>query len=55
MASITVTPGHVTWDSFEQTHRTTRDYSGFGLFQFNRRQYDDAVQILTAAISLDET
>ncbi|MET7458325.1 hypothetical protein ABZT03_42165 [Streptomyces sp. NPDC005574] len=55
MTRITVTPDHVTWNSFEQPHRTTRDYSGFGPFQFDRRQYDDAVQVLSAAISSDDT
>ncbi|WP_326770630.1 hypothetical protein OG978_43610 (plasmid) [Streptomyces sp. NBC_01591] len=55
MADITVTPDHVTWNSFEQPHRTTRDYSGFGPFQFDRRQYDDAVKVLSAAVSSDDT
>jgi len=55
MAGITVTPDHVAWDSFEQPHRTTRDYWGFGPFQFDRRQYDDAVQALSAATSPDDT
>ncbi|MEV7931143.1 hypothetical protein [Kitasatospora sp. NPDC088779] len=55
MASITVTPDHVTWDSFEQPHRKTRDYSGFGPFQFDRLQYADAVQVLSAALGSDET
>lgn len=55
LASITVTPHHVTWNSFEQPHRAKRDYSGFGPFQFSRRQYDDAVQVLVTAISPDDT
>ncbi|WP_234392319.1 hypothetical protein [Streptomyces sp. WM6378] len=55
MASIIVTPGHVTWDSFEQPHRKTRDYSGFGPFRFDRHQYDDAVKALSAAVSSNET
>ncbi|MFJ9711472.1 hypothetical protein [Streptomyces sp. NPDC101234] len=55
MAGITVTPDHVTWHSFEQPHRTTRDYSGFGRFLFDRRPYDDAVQVLSAAIGVDGT
>ncbi|MEV6021410.1 MULTISPECIES: hypothetical protein [unclassified Streptomyces] len=53
MAGITVTSAHVVWDSFEQPHRTARDYSGFGPFRFDRRQYDHAVQLLGTAISLD--
>lgn len=55
MASITLTPDRVTWDSFEQPHRTTRDYSGFGPFHFDRHQYEDAVKALSAAVSADET
>ncbi|CAL9651476.1 hypothetical protein SUDANB23_06611 (plasmid) [Streptomyces sp. enrichment culture] len=55
MAAITVTPDHVTWDSFEQPHRKTRDYSGFGPFHFDRHQYEDAVKALSAAVSSDET
>ncbi|WP_051844930.1 hypothetical protein [Streptomyces sp. NRRL S-813] len=55
MASITVTPDHVTWDSFEQPHRNTRDYSGFGPFHFDRHQYEDAVKTLSAAVSSDDT
>ncbi|WP_369253890.1 hypothetical protein [Streptomyces sp. R35] len=55
MARIIVTPDHVTWDSFEQPHRRTRDYSGFGPFHFDRHQYDDAVKALSAAVSSDET
>ncbi|WP_052852642.1 hypothetical protein [Streptomyces avicenniae] len=41
----------VIWDSFEQPHRQTRDYSGFGPFHFDRYQYDDAVNALSAAVS----
>ncbi|MFD8255637.1 hypothetical protein [Streptomyces werraensis] len=55
MAAITVTPDHVIWDSFEQPHRKTRDYSGFGPFHFDRQQYEDAVKALSAAVSSDET
>ncbi|MFJ8506302.1 hypothetical protein [Streptomyces avermitilis] len=55
MASITVTSDYVTWDSFEQPHRKTRDYSGFGPFHFDRHQYDDAVKALSATVSSNET
>ncbi len=55
MAHITVTTGLVIWDSFEQPHRTTRDYSGFGPFQFDRYQYDEALRDLSTAISSDDT
>lgn len=51
MSSITVTAELVTWDSFEQPHRKTRDYAAFGPFRFDRRQYDDALQTLCAAIA----
>ncbi|MEU6629952.1 DUF6000 family protein [Streptomyces parvus] len=51
MARITATSDHVTWASFEQPHRRTRDYSGFGPFHFDRYQYDDAVNALSAAVS----
>ncbi|WP_158842969.1 hypothetical protein [Saccharothrix deserti] len=50
MARVSVTPDLVTWDSFEQPHRTTRDYSGFGPFRFGRQQYDDALRELSSAI-----
>ncbi len=54
MAQITVTPDGVTWDSFEQPHRKTRDYTAFGPFQFDRRQYDGALRVLnTATVSGD--
>ncbi|MFF2375069.1 hypothetical protein ACFVUW_11875 [Streptomyces xiamenensis] len=43
------------WDSFEQPHRKTRRYAAFGPFQFDRRQYDDALRALNAAIGPDET
>jgi hypothetical protein len=55
MAHITVTTGLVIWDSFEQPHRTTRDYTGFGPFQFDRHQYDEALRDLSTAISSDDT
>ncbi|MFI6688075.1 hypothetical protein [Streptomyces sp. NPDC050485] len=47
MARITVTADLVIWDCFEQPHRTTRDYTEFGPFKFDRRQYDAALQALT--------
>jgi hypothetical protein len=51
MARITVTADLVVWDSFEQPHRTARNYTAFGPFQFDCRQYDDAVRALTETIS----
>jgi len=34
----------VRWSAFEQPHRAGRDYSGFGPFVFERRDYDAAVE-----------
>ncbi|MEU2248979.1 hypothetical protein [Streptomyces sp. NPDC019224] len=50
MARITATADLVTWDAFEQPHRKTRDYVTFGPFQFDRHQYDGALQALSAVI-----
>ena len=55
MTQITVAANHVTWDSFEQPHRKTRDYTAFGPFHFDPRQYDDALRALTAAAGSRET
>ncbi|MFF3791990.1 hypothetical protein ACFYXW_18390 [Streptomyces sp. NPDC001981] len=55
MAHITVTVDLVTWDSFEQPHRTTRDYTAFGPFHFDRHRYDDAVQALSSVIDSGDT
>ncbi|WP_151480456.1 hypothetical protein [Streptomyces albicerus] len=55
MARITATAALVTWDSFEQPHRKTRDYTAFGPFQFDHHQYADALRALDAAIGSDET
>ena len=44
MARITVTADLVVWDSFDQPHRTGRDYTAFGPFRFYRHQYDDALR-----------
>ncbi|GAA1943190.1 hypothetical protein [Kitasatospora viridis] len=54
MVGITVTDEQVVWDSFEQPYRKARDYSGFGPFRFDRRQYDDAVRVLSGTIGPDE-
>ncbi|NUP53685.1 MAG: hypothetical protein HOW97_41145 [Catenulispora sp.] len=54
MARIIVTAELVTWDSFRQPHREARDYTAFGPFQFNRRQYDGALAVLTEAIEAED-
>ncbi|MER5760276.1 hypothetical protein [Streptomyces sp. NPDC002082] len=50
MARITATTDLVTWDVFEQPHRTTRDYGSFGPFHFDRHPYDDALRTLSSVI-----
>ncbi|MFE9560184.1 hypothetical protein ACFYM0_03665 [Streptomyces sp. NPDC006487] len=47
-ARITVTTGLVTWDAFEQPHRTSRDCAAVGRFHFDRHPYDDALRALRA-------
>lgn len=42
-ARITVTSQTVTWSNFEQEHRPSRDYNGFGPFVFDHTQYANAV------------
>ncbi|MFE9581188.1 hypothetical protein ACFYO1_32775 [Nocardia sp. NPDC006044] len=53
LAEIVVADDVVTWDKFEQPYRPQRDYSAFGPFRFDRRQYDDALQDLAEPISSD--
>ncbi len=55
MARITATTDSVIWDSFEQPHRNTREYTAFGPFQFDRRQYDDTLRAQNTAIGPVET
>ncbi|MFD0740740.1 hypothetical protein ACFQ1L_01260 [Phytohabitans flavus] len=50
-ARIAVTERSVTWDAFEQPHRPTRDYAGFGPFRFERRRYDAALEGLCLEIA----
>ncbi|WP_329021712.1 hypothetical protein [Streptomyces sp. NBC_01423] len=54
MVRITATADLVTWDAFEQPHRTTRDYTALGPFHFDRHQYDDALRTLSATTSPDK-
>jgi hypothetical protein len=42
-ARVTVTAERVTWSNFEQEHRPSRDYTGFGPFVFDHAQYANAV------------
>lgn len=51
MARITVRAGLVIWDSFEQPYSKARDYTAFGPFQFDRRQYGAALLSLAAAVN----
>ncbi|WP_410657542.1 hypothetical protein [Amycolatopsis sp. lyj-112] len=55
LARITVTDDLVQWDGFEQPHRATRDYTGFGPFQFDRRHYETALRDLKAEIGSADT
>jgi hypothetical protein len=46
-AQVTVNDSSVVWSGFNQPHRTKRDYSRFGPFEFDRAQYDAAVREAT--------
>lgn len=46
LAGIFASEDAVVWKDFEQPHRPSRDYTGFGPFRFDRVQYDSAVQEL---------
>ena len=51
-ATVSVGRRVVQWSDFEQPHRRDRDYSGFGPFVFNRRQYEAETEGMSAAINL---
>ncbi|MEV0770282.1 hypothetical protein [Nocardia salmonicida] len=55
LTRISLTGDLVVWDCFEQPYRTTRDYTAFGPFLFDRDQYDNAVQGLDAAVTAHDT
>ena len=42
----------VVWDRFAQPHRPKRDYTGFGPFEFDRAQYDEAVAAAAVAAGI---
>ena len=47
LADIDATPDEVTWANFTQPHRKERVYEGLGPFVFDRRQYEDALEVLS--------
>lgn len=48
VAHVTLTGERVSWERFSQPHRPHRDYSGFGPFEFDRSQYEEAVNCVAA-------
>lgn len=46
MASVVPTEDGYRWEGFRQPHRPSRDYSAFGPFEFERRQYEDEISSL---------
>lgn len=46
LARITASECGVTWSEFEQPFRPERDYAELGPFVFDRRAYEDALQVL---------
>ena len=44
LARVTFEAGTVTWADFEQPHRPTRDYTGFGPFRFDEQAYGRALE-----------
>jgi hypothetical protein len=51
-ALITETDSAVVWDCFAQEHRRERDYSGFGPFAFELRQYKLRIKEASVAFLL---
>jgi hypothetical protein len=51
---VSVDDDSVTWSEFEQPHRRGRDYTGFGPFEFEREQYEAALEGLLARINRSE-
>ena len=50
-ARVTVDDNAITWHSFGQPFRPERDYSDFGPFTFDRREYEAAVTKLAGSLS----
>jgi hypothetical protein len=50
-ARIGSSPESVVWDSFQQPHRPKRDYSKFGPFVFEAKQYREAVSALRVELT----
>lgn len=51
---ITVDGDRVTWSQFEQPYRQERDYSAFGPFEFERRQYEEALAALEESLAEED-
>ena len=46
LATVELTEATVTWQDFEQPYRKSRDYSGFGPFEFDRHEYLSALVLI---------
>jgi hypothetical protein len=52
LAKIIVHRSTVKWNDFEQIHRENWDYSGLGVFTFNRKQYENSLKNLEFEIGI---
>jgi len=52
-ARVTIDDNTVVWNYFRQPFRPERDYSDFGPFIFDRREYEAAVAQLAESLSID--
>lgn len=50
-ARIVVETGTIAWTDFAQPHRDERDYTGFGPFVFEQKQYEETVRRAVAELS----
>jgi hypothetical protein len=46
ICKIDVTSKKVIWKNFEQVHRKNWNYEGLGIFEFDRKQYENALKEL---------